>query len=83
MKLFQKHTTTRSRVIERNPTVIKIEKPTSLPLLKSGNSRDFKRPITNQGSVIGRNSKPFKVTKPTSLPTIKNHSNKPLTKKGM
>ena len=78
MKLFQKHTTTRSHVNERNPAAINSKKQTSLPLLKSGNSKGIKRPITNKSSVNGGNSTPTKFARPTSVQSRK----KPINKQG-
>ena len=76
MKLFQKHTTTRSRVNESNPAAINVKKQTPLPLLKSGNSKGIKRPITNKSSVNGGNSRPTKFARPTSVQSRKNPINK-------
>ena len=79
---FQKHTLSRSRVNERNPPAISVNKQTALTHLKSGKSKDVKRPTANKRNVIGRALTPTKVARPTPFQSRKNLSNKPLTKPG-
>ena len=81
-KLFREQSTTRSRVNVRKPSAINIKKQAPLPILKSENSKDIKRPLPNKSNVIGRNPTPTKVATPTSFQSRNNSSNKPQTKQG-
>ena len=79
---FQNHAPSISRINERNPPAISVKKQTAFTHLKSGKSKDIKRPTANKSNVIGRTPTPTKVARPTPFQSRKNLSNKPLTKPG-